>query len=94
MGAVITKTWKALGRRLGISESELEGINEGHGELAEQGYHMLMHWRHKQGSAATYQALCDGLNHNLVQRKDLAEKFCHIDGNYFAQYKSNVGKLV
>jgi len=39
---------------------------------------MLKHWRQKTGSAATYQALCDGLKHRLVQRQDLAEKFCYI----------------
>ena len=55
---------------------------------------MLKHWRQKKGSAATYQALFDALTHNLVQRQDLAEKFCHVDGNYFVQYKSNVGTLV
>ena len=73
---------------------ELEGINEGHDQLAEKGYHMLKHWRQKKGSAATYQALCDGLKHQLVQRQDLAEQFCHIDGNYFPQCKSSVGTLV
>ena len=83
LGAEIAKKWRALGRRLGVSDAELEGINESHDQLSEKGYHMLKHWRQKTGSAATYQALCDGLEHKLVQRQDLAEKFCHVDGNYF-----------
>ena len=46
------------------------------------------------GSAATYQAVCEGLILKSVQRQDLAEKFFHVDGNYFLQYISNVGTLV
>ncbi|XP_020625015.1 uncharacterized protein LOC110062437 [Orbicella faveolata] len=41
---------------------------------------MLNHWKHGKGSsAATYKALCDALSHELVQRQDLAEKFCYIN---------------
>ena len=47
---------------------------------------MLKHWKQNKGSAATYQALCDALRDGLVQRLDLAEKFCYIKGNYFIQY--------
>ena len=94
LAAEIAEKWIKLGRRLGVSDAELQGINQGHYHLDEKGYHMLKHWRQKKGSAATYQALCDGLNHKLVQRQDLAEKFCHVDGNYFVQYKSNMGTLV
>ena len=94
LGAEIAEKWIKLGRRLGVSDAELQEINQGHDQLSEKGYHMFKHWRQKKGSAATYQALCDGLEHKLVQRQDLAEKFCHVDGNYFVQYKSNVGTLV
>ena len=78
LGAEIVEKWIKPGRR----------------QLSQKGYQMLRRWRQKEGSAATYQALCDGLKHKLVQRWDLAEKFCHVDGNYFLQYKSNVGTLV
>ena len=80
MGAEIAEKWTTLGRRLDVSDAELEGINQGHAQLAEKGYHMLKHWRQNKGFAATYQVLCDGLKHKLVQRQDLAEKFCHVDG--------------
>ena len=86
MGGEIGEKWIKLGRRLDVNDAELQEINHGHDQLSEKGYHMLKHWRQKKGSSATYQALCDGLKHRLVLRKDLAEKFCYFDGNYFLQY--------
>ena len=94
MGAEIAEKWIKLGRRLCVPDTELQEINKGYYQLSQKGYLMLRLWRLRYGSAATYQALCDGLKHKLVQRWDLAEKFCHVDGNYFLQYKSNVGTLV
>ena len=44
---------------------------------------MLMHWKQKNGSAATYPILNAALQHKLVQRKDLAERICYKYGNYF-----------
>ena len=80
LGVYIGKNWKKLGRRLGVSDAILEEIDQHHDEMSEKGYHMLKHWSEKNGSDATYQALCDGLLNELVQRKDLAEKFCCING--------------
>jgi len=48
---------------------------------------MLKHWKQDKGPSATYEALCNALEHELVQRRDLAEQFCYIDGNYFLQYQ-------
>ena len=42
---------------------------------------MLKHWKQEKGSAATYQALYEALQHTRVQRKDLAKKFYYINGN-------------
>ena len=67
---------------MGVSEPELDAIDYDHDHVAEKGYQMLIKWRGKKGSAATYQSLCDGLEHKLVDRWDLAEKFIY-DGNYF-----------
>ena len=47
---------------------------------------MLMHWKQKNGSEATYQILNAALQDELVQRKDLAEKICYNHGNYFQQH--------
>ena len=46
---------------------------------------MLLRWKQEKGSSATYKVLCDALEHELVQRKDLAEQFCYINGKYFLQ---------
>ena len=83
LGVDIGRNWKKLGRRLGVSDPELEDIDQHHDEMSEKGYYMLKHWVQENGSDATYQALRNGLLNELVQRKDLAEKFCYINGNYF-----------
>ena len=85
MGDKIVEKWKKLGRRLKVSDPTIQEINEAHDQLSEKGYHMLKHWKQEKGSAATYQALWKALQHKRVQRKDLAEKFCCIKGNYFLQ---------
>jgi len=82
LGVEIAQDWIKLGRRLGITDAKLEGIGQRHDQLSEKGYQMLKHWRQEKGSDATYQALCDGLLDDLVQRRNLAEKFCYINGNY------------
>jgi len=86
VGVKIAENWIKLGRRLRVSDPQIQEINKAHDQLPEKGYHMLKHWKQDKGSAATYKALCDALQHELVQRQDLAEKFCYIKGNYFLQY--------
>lgn len=43
---------------------------------------MFMRWKQNTGANATYQALRDALQHKIVQRQDLVEKFCYFKGNY------------
>lgn len=94
LSAEIAFEWRKLGRRLGVSDSYLSAIDQSYYQLAEKGYRMLKHWKQMRGSAATYLVLCDGLEHEIVQRRDLAEKFFYDhDGNYFLQYLSNVDTL-
>ena len=83
LGDEIAEKWMKLGRRLGVKEAKLQDIDRRHRQLCERGYHMLIHWRQKNGSAATYQILNAALQHKLVQRKDLAERICYKYGNYF-----------
>ena len=83
LSSEIAVHWRRLGRCLGLEEAKLHAINKDHDLLFEQGYHMLTHWKKMKGSAATYQALFDGLEHGLVNRPDLAEKFCCVHGNIF-----------
>ena len=82
LGEEIAENWKKLGRRLDINDTKLDEIQEAYGQQSERAYRMLKHWKQKEGSAATYQALCNALEHKLVQRRDLAEQFCYIYGNY------------
>ena len=64
--------WKKLGRRLAFNEAELQGFNV-HDENA---YAMLMAWKQREGSAATYRVLNKALCHIRVKRRDLAQQFC------------------
>ena len=86
LGVEIAEDWMTLGRRLGIRDSKIQEIETAHIQLPKKGYRMLKHWKQAKGFAATYEALCEALQHELVQRQDLAETFCHIKGNYFLQY--------
>ena len=80
LGFDIAKDWMKLGRRLGILDAKLQEIGQAYEQLSEKGYHMLMHWKQSKGTAASYQALRNALQHDLVERQDLAEKFCCIRG--------------
>ena len=83
LGGKIAENWKKLGRRLGIDDQKLQEICQAHDQLSERGYHMLKHWKQVKASAATYQALCDALQHKHVSRQDLAEELYNNHGNYF-----------
>ena len=72
----IAQGWKSLGRRLGIDEARLTGFDKGNKEYSEKPYKMLLHWMNREGSSATYKLLYEALCHDLVNRKDLAEKLC------------------
>lgn len=72
----IGEAWKSLGRRLKIDEARLTSFDRENEEYREKSYKMLLHWKNKQGSLATYKILYDALCHELVNRKDLAEKLC------------------
>ena len=66
--------WKALGRRLQITESRLRVTDTEHQDMIEKAYQMLRHWKIMNGSAATYRVLHDALCHPLVSLKVLAEE--------------------
>ncbi|XP_022808327.1 uncharacterized protein LOC111345311 isoform X2 [Stylophora pistillata] len=77
LGNEIGELWIKLGRRLGVKEPKLQDINQRNEQLCERGYYMLMAWKQENGSVATYQILNAALQHELVQRKDLAEQICY-----------------
>lgn len=75
-----------LGHCLRVEEPELQDIDQRQRQLCQKGYNVLMAWKQKNGSAATYEILNAVLQHELVQRKDLAEQICYSHGNYFQNY--------
>lgn len=82
LGIDIAEGWRRLGRRLKLDDSTLQEIDNDYEQLSEKGYHMFMRWKQNTGANATYQALRDALQHKIVQRQDLVEKFCYFKGNY------------
>ena len=77
LSAKISKDWRLLGRRLSFYEAQLQEFDNGHEQISEKAYAMLLAWKKRDGSGATYiilnQALCD----DLVNRRDLAQEFCY-----------------
>ena len=65
--------WRLLGRALKFREATLTKIDNKYEDLRRKGYEMLLHWKAREGSAATCMVLHDALCHRLVMRKDLAE---------------------
>jgi len=72
----ISDKWTKLGRRLYIEESKLQAISKDFDSVHERAFQMLKHWKQKQGSGASYKSLSTALKHHLIERKDLAEKYC------------------
>ena len=70
------ENWQELGRRLEIEEATLTAFDDDYKKKRQKIYKMLRHWKEKDGSAATYKVLHDGLCHEFVKRTDLAEKLC------------------
>ena len=65
-----------LGRRLKVKDPVLQAINQRYEQLSEKGYRMLKSWKQENGCTATYRVLYDALIHELMQRQDLADKYC------------------
>ncbi|XP_066019524.1 uncharacterized protein [Pocillopora verrucosa] len=77
LGKAIGAKWDRLARRLpGITEDDMEGIEDRYKTLSQKGFHTLKLWKTMNGEAADYQTLYDALVQNLVQGNDLAEKYC------------------
>ena len=73
--SVKVEEWKPLARRL-LESSEVEALDKDNEKLSEKAFAMLIKWKRKKGSEATYRCLYDALRHDLVYRRDLAEEFC------------------
>lgn len=72
-------SWKMLGRTLKIPEPELEHIEvDNPQDQFERCYSVLKRWTEVFGSAATYECLARALQHPMVGRGKLAEKYCGV----------------
>ena len=72
----ISNGWRKLGRRLSFQNAQLKEFDNGYEQISENAFAMLLAWKQKYGSDATYIVLSQALCHNLVNRRDLAEEFC------------------
>ena len=72
----VSNDWRTLGRRLTFHEAELQEFGNIHEEISEKAYAMLLAWKRRGGSDATYSVLNQALCDTRVKRKDLAQEFC------------------
>ncbi|KAL9982463.1 hypothetical protein ACROYT_G004509 [Oculina patagonica] len=70
----ITDCWKPVGRRLRFKEAGLTAFERENHTLSEQAYKMLLSWKESNGRCATFEVLYKALTHELVNRRDLAER--------------------
>ena len=72
----IGNSWDGLARRLKFSERDIIGFDKDNDEYQKKALKMLFKWKEKYASYATYKVLYLALDHEFVERRDLAEKFC------------------
>ena len=68
--------WRDLARCLGFEEPEIIAFHKENEELREKALKMLLQWRAKYGSGATFRVLYDALCDECVGQTELAEKYC------------------
>jgi hypothetical protein len=65
------KDWKMLGRKLEISCTILENVDEDHRRVKEKAIQMMLRWKKRSGNNATGQVLANALV--AIGRRDVAE---------------------
>ena len=73
------KSWKHLARALNFHKAAIDGFDFAYQQLREKSYQMLLAWKSGEASDATYNVLYKALCDKLVERKDLAEKYCFVN---------------
>ncbi len=71
-------SWKILGCQLQLTDSQLLSIDLEELAIYEKCYRMLRKWTQAEGASANYETLAQALEHKLVNRRDLASKYCHV----------------
>ena len=74
------ENWKSLAHLLWFTEDKIGVFDDDNVKLRDKVYGMLIVWKDREGSRATFRVLHDALCHRLVNRQDLAEEFC-LDGS-------------
>ena len=74
------KEWQPLAQLLWFTEDKIGVFDDDNVKLRDKVYRMLIVWKDREGSRATFRVLHDALCHRLVNRQDLAEEFC-LDGS-------------
>ena len=69
-------SWESLALILHFRPAEIETLDYDNKNLRQKGFKMLMAWKQREGSDATYQVLHHALSRRLVGRRDLVERFC------------------
>ena len=72
----IGNSWKSLASLLLFDHEEMLYIDAENLRMPGKAYRMFLGWKAQYASAASYRVLHDALCHPLVNRRDLAEKFC------------------
>ena len=73
---MLGNSWEKLARRLGFHNGEITGFDKDNEEYSKKALKMLFRWKQKGGAGATYRVLYQALCNRLVERRDLAERFC------------------
>lgn len=63
-------------KKLTFDKAELEAFDKDNDKIADKAYAMLMVWKQREGSVATYRVLNKALCDIRVKRRDLAQRFC------------------
>ena len=66
--------WKALTKRLGFDQDDVERFDRNENKVEDKSYGMLCAWKRREASSATFKVLYEALCH--VGRSDLAEMYC------------------
>ena len=76
-------SWRAVAQRLGFKEAEIRRFRGLHVQPfditrteAKEQLNMLLEWKRRRRSKATYKVLYNTLCHEAVKREDLAAGFC------------------
>ena len=72
-------SWKPLARALNVHQAAIQDFDLVDEKLREKSYQMLLAWKSGGASKATYEVLYEALCDGLVERRDLAEKYCFVN---------------